>query len=96
MTSVLALAACGGTSNVDDTGVATADSGLLPRDAGTGPGGLGQPCEDNTGCMSGLCFQYNMSGKHCSKPCTAANAAAECPMPPFAAGCSGMGVCKLQ
>ncbi len=40
-------------------------------------------------CESGLCFNFNSHGPHCSISCAAP---ADCPAP--SSGCSGMGVCK--
>jgi hypothetical protein len=40
-------------------------------------------------CETGLCFNFNAHGAHCSMPCTTAD---DCPAP--SSGCSGMGVCK--
>ncbi len=46
-------------------------------------------CETNEQCDTGLCFNFNAKGRHCSKPCTQAS---ECPPP--SGGCSNMSVCK--
>jgi hypothetical protein len=56
------------------------DAGLLP---------FMSPCSTNAECDTGLCFNFNARGSHCSKPCTQAT---DCPPP--STGCSGMNVCK--
>ncbi len=60
----------------------------------TGSIGFLEPCTANAECMTGLCYRYNMAtvGMRCSKTCTMATAAADCPAP--SSGCNNMGVCK--
>jgi hypothetical protein len=50
---------------------------------------LGEPCQNSDQCLSGLCFNFNARGPHCSAPCTDA-----CQCPPPTRGCNNMGVCK--
>jgi hypothetical protein len=93
---VLLLAACGS----DDGGTVTPDSGATVdagRDASSADGGkkpFGAACLVNTECETDLCFNFNMDGLHCTKPCTAATAATACAPSTF--GCSGMMVCKIR
>ena len=47
------------------------------------------PLGDNAACSSGLCFEFNSKGPHCTHACTL-DTDCEAPSP----GCSGMGVCK--
>jgi hypothetical protein len=63
-----------------------------------GPPGLDAPpgalpflaeCGEDEDCASGLCFNFNAKGLHCTHAC---QAAADCEAP--SPGCSGMGVCK--
>lgn len=46
-------------------------------------------CEEDAQCESGLCYEFNAKGPHCTNPCESAD---DCPLP--SPGCNGMGVCK--
>ncbi len=46
-------------------------------------------CEEDAQCESGLCYQFNAKGPHCTVPCDSSK---DCPLP--SPGCNGMGVCK--
>lgn len=48
------------------------------------------PCDTNEQCETGLCFQFNAKGPHCSMPCENDE---QCPPP--SPGCNNMGVCKV-
>lgn len=81
------VAACGS----EDPPPVTTDGGSSTV---TGTLGFLEPCTENAQCMSNLCYRYNMAnvGMRCSKTCTPATAATDCPAP--SSGCNGMGVCK--
>jgi len=49
-------------------------------------------CGANDECETGLCQTFPAKGMFCSKPCTAATAAVDCPAP--SPGCNNNGVCK--
>jgi len=57
-----------------------------------GMGGLrfGTACMEDAQCASGLCFNFNAKGKHCSKSCMADG---DCPA--GSTGCNNMGICKI-
>ncbi len=88
--------ACSGDDD-DDDGV-TVDARVVDSGASVdGASGLkpfGASCNTGPECASGLCFNFNMDGPHCTKPCTTATAAADCAPATF--GCSGMNVCKIR
>jgi hypothetical protein len=46
-------------------------------------------CTSNAECASGLCFNFNAKGLHCTHTCQSATDC-EAPSP----GCNGMNVCK--
>ena len=48
-------------------------------------------CKGSAECESGICYNFNAKGPHCTIAC---NADADCPAP--SPGCSHMGVCKAQ
>lgn len=47
------------------------------------------PCDSDEQCETGLCYDFNAKGPHCTTPCTLD---ADCPPP--SPGCNNMGVCK--
>ena len=79
-------------------GLTAASSSGVGGSGGGGSGGSGgsgllpflSPCSTDAECETGLCYDFNAQGPHCSKTCTSA---AECPSP--STECNGMGVCKL-
>jgi hypothetical protein len=76
-----------------DSGTA-ADSG--GHDAST-LGAFGASCAVDGDCASGLCRGFRqMTVNFCTKACTAATQAADCPSPPSAGTCNGMGYCKFN
>ncbi len=96
LAALLCLApACSGD---DDDGVTidarVVDSGASPDASSSGLKAFGASCNSGPECASGLCFNFNMDGPHCTKPCTTATAAADCA--PASFGCSGMNVCKIR
>ena len=64
------------------------EGGALP-DAQPGALPFLAACNDNAECASGLCFNFNAKGNHCTHGC---QSAADCEAP--SPGCSGMNVCK--
>jgi len=89
--------ACSGDGD-DDDGVTVdarvVDSGASVDASTSGLKAFGASCNSGPECASGLCFNFNMDGPHCTKPCTTATAAADCAPATF--GCSGMNVCKIR
>ena len=70
------------------------DSGASVDASTSGLKAFGASCNSGPECASGLCFNFNMDGPHCTKACTTATAAADCA--PASFGCSGMNVCKIR
>jgi hypothetical protein len=64
------------------------DAPALP-DAGTGDLPFLAVCTSNEECATGLCFNFNARGLHCTHAC---ESAAECEAP--SPGCNNMNVCK--
>ena len=62
---------------------ASVDAGKLP---------LFATCTASEECDSGLCFEFGMGQRICTRPCTAATAATDCPPP--SPGCNNKGVCR--
>ena len=66
-------------------GAPSADGGKLPF--------LSQ-CSSNNQCEGGVCGNFPAKGAmFCSRPCTVATAAADCPAP--SPGCNNMGICRV-
>ena len=67
------------------------DLGPGAPDAAAAAGGLPflAACTSNAECASGLCFNFNAKGLHCTHSCQSATDC-EAPSP----GCNGMNVCK--
>jgi hypothetical protein len=78
------LCACG----AEDSG--PGDDEASP-DAGTEPLPFMSECTlgEDEQCETGLCYNFNMKGPHCTHACEV-DADCEAPSP----GCNGMGVCK--
>ena len=58
-----------------------------------GKAGLFASCTSDADCESGLCREYpSKGGLLCTKACTGATAATDCPPP--ATGCNNQGICK--
>jgi hypothetical protein len=51
-----------------------------------------EDCTSDSECETNLCFPFAQKGTKCTRTCTAATAATDCPAP--STGCNGMGVCK--
>ena len=79
------LVGCAGDASPPPSG---ADASIGP-DAALLPFMAECPLGDNASCASGLCFEFNSKGPHCTHACTL-DTDCEAPSP----GCSGMGVCK--
>ena len=85
--SLLVATTCGGSS-----GGGTPDAG--PPDAGLP---LGSSCTLDTDCASDICRPFRMQTVHlCTKPCTAATQATDCPVPPTAGTCSPNQYCDFH
>jgi hypothetical protein len=90
------LAAC----SADDGQTPGVDSGVTidaTSSADAAPGAkkaFGEACANGPECASGLCFNFNSQGQHCTKPCMAATAPADCAPSTF--GCSNMMICKIR
>jgi len=84
----LALGACGS----DTSGPSGPDAGSgshVGPDAGLLPFMSACTVGHDEECATGLCFDFNSKGPHCTHACTVAT---DCEAP--SDGCSGMGVCK--
>jgi hypothetical protein len=88
-TLLLGLAATGCEEDHGKSAPPAADASPATQDAAPGQLEYLEACQTNEQCQSGLCFNFNQKGPHCTKECTTA---AECPAP--SPGCNGMGVCK--
>ncbi|HXU71874.1 MAG TPA: hypothetical protein VN947_21215 [Polyangia bacterium] len=79
----MATAATGTGGNGPGTGGATDDMGDDDGGAATpGTKAFGDACTVNGDCQSALCEQFVQGTVHrCSKPCTAATQATDCPAP---------------
>jgi hypothetical protein len=75
----LAAAASNGSSGAGGSGGA-GGAGLLP---------FLSPCTTNEECETGLCYDFNARGSHCSHACAVPE---DCPPP--STGCNGMNVCE--
>jgi hypothetical protein len=83
LTAVLALslAACGNISSSSDMGAKKA---------------FGDNCTADTDCESGICRGFQMmTVTKCTKACTAATAAQDCPNPPSTGTCNTDNICKF-
>jgi hypothetical protein len=89
--SVLLLMLAGGACGGGDDSAAIPDADPLAPDVEVGSLSFLSTCDTNhpEECESGLCFNFNTHGPHCTMACSSP---AECPAP--SSGCSGMGVCK--
>ena len=57
---------------------------------------LGETCTTDCDCQSSMCRQFAMGTTHlCTKPCTTATAATDCPMPPSTGMCTPNLYCKF-
>ena len=88
---VLGLALAGSSLTVfgcgSDSGGGTPDAGLV----------LGASCTLSSDCASGLCEPFHQATVHlCTKPCTAATQASDCPTPPTAGTCTAAGYCNFN
>jgi hypothetical protein len=91
---LLLLAGAGVPACADDEGpggsAPAADAAPAAPDGAPGAGlPFLAPCTQNDECASGLCFNFNAKGLHCTHAC---QSAADCEAP--SPGCSGMNVCK--
>lgn len=69
-----------------------------PGDLATNPtlAAFGAMCTAGTDCQSGLCMQFVQGTVHrCTKPCTTATAATDCPAPSDGT-CNNNGYCKFD
>lgn len=89
-----AACVCNGTTPGIDASVADAARADAAPDAlvDAGKRALFASCTTNEECESGLCFEFGMGQRICTKPCTAATAATDCPLP--SPGCNNKGVCR--
>jgi hypothetical protein len=99
----LGVAACG----MDDTTAVSGDMTVVLDmalhgdlasancgDAGTKA--FGATCTTDCECQSAMCRPFSMGATHfCTKPCTVATQATDCPMPPSTAMCTNNGYCKF-
>ncbi len=91
-----------GTGNGENNGSSTdmATTGGVSTDmAGQTPGtaAFGATCTVNSDCQSLLCEQFVMGTVHrCTKTCTVATQATDCPAPPSAGTCTNNGYCKFS
>jgi hypothetical protein len=86
-----------GNGNGSSTDMATAPIGSSDM-AGATPGtaAFGATCTVNGDCQSLLCEQFVMGTVHrCSKPCTVATQATDCPAPSDGT-CTNNGYCKFS
>ena len=57
---------------------------------------FGAACTTDCDCQSSMCRQFAMGTMHlCTRPCTAATAAADCPTPPSTGMCTPNLYCKF-
>ena len=91
----------GGSGTTSTTSTETGTGGMGQGGEGQGgaggsTGGLpfGSQCAVDADCESGLCFDFNAQGPHCTVPCP--NGDADCTPYVQSSGCNGMGVCKTQ
>jgi hypothetical protein len=85
----------GGGSGGGDMGSTT--SGGDMAGAPTGTKQFGELCTLATECQSGICGQFVMGTVHrCSKSCTVATQATDCPAPPSDGTCNNNGYCKFS
>jgi hypothetical protein len=57
---------------------------------------FGDTCATDCDCQSSMCRQFSMGATHrCTKPCTTATAATDCPMPPSTGMCTPNNYCKF-
>lgn len=87
-----AACVCDGTTPGLDASIADASQSEAEASADAGKLSLFSPCTTNEECDSGLCFEFGMGQRICTKPCTAATAATDCPAP--SPGCNNKGVCR--
>jgi hypothetical protein len=81
-TASLVVFGCGSSS-----GGGTPDAGLV----------LGASCTLDSDCASSLCRPYRQATVHfCTKSCTVATQAADCPTPPTTGTCSANGDCNFN
>ncbi len=81
----------GGDSSASDSSASDSSSG----DGGSGA--FGASCTVDGDCASKMCRQFRgMTVMFCTKPCTTATAAMDCPMPPSAGTCTNNGYCKFN
>jgi hypothetical protein len=73
-----------------DASAGDADATADASDAAKLP--LFAPCTDSAQCEDAVCFAYGDGRSLCSKNCTVATQATDCPPP--ATGCNGKGACK--
>jgi len=61
-----------------------------------GPKHFGDSCTTDCDCDTSMCRQFNMGATHlCTKPCTVATQAADCPAPPSTGMCTPNNYCKF-
>ncbi|HZS37456.1 MAG TPA: hypothetical protein VFF06_11555 [Polyangia bacterium] len=76
------LSSCGDDVSIADMPAGNVD---LSGTSGDGPGGgkmFGDLCSSNADCQSGLCEPFAMMAVHrCTKSCTVATQATDCPAP---------------
>ncbi len=90
----------GGTDSAtpgNDSGTPAVDANVPGNDAATGAKQLGDPCTAGSECASGLCEAFRMQAVMlCTKPCTPATQAADCPSPPTDGTCTPKMYCRFQ
>jgi hypothetical protein len=81
------VAACGG-----DPTMMTPTDMTMP-----GTGAFGAACTVDGDCQSNLCRSFQMMTiKRCTKACTPATAAADCPNPPSGGTCTNNNYCRFE
>jgi hypothetical protein len=71
-------------------------SAPAPADMAGGTKLFGEDCVADADCQSGMCRDFQMQTiKKCTKACTAATQANDCPIPPSSGTCNANLVCKF-
>jgi hypothetical protein len=102
-----AAASLTASATMGGTGVTTLSGVGVPPDLAMPPPDLtfvpdlallpfGASCTTNSQCQSGICGMFEMGALFvCTKPCTPATQATDCPNPPSTGTCNSMNYCKF-
>jgi hypothetical protein len=83
--------------NPQDSATPPVDANTPPPGDSGGAGAFGATCTKNTDCASMLCEPFRMQSiMLCTKACTAATAATDCPNPPSAGTCTPKNYCRFN